>query len=251
MAAEQRTPPEAVFGRRRGGRTWLPRSVRSMQTPAAAGLSEIGISPRDWSSRARNPSTPPCAKCARKPRSTTLPFDWGMEFMETGPVQQGQDLPLLPCAQQGNARCSCRSIRTWAGLSITKRAGWTLTRRSPWCRRGCMPVVRWATRSSITSQGLTRGHVPGRSRRHRRRRRFRRSRGHVEITASEGRATSSPCEICSCKRQRPLHRQAPAAEVGGRRSGRGILEYRAALRKEETRQRAVARAARGRTRRPC
>ena len=175
------------------------------------------------------------------------------------PLQQGQDLPLLHRAQQGDAGAAAGQSRSSA-VPEHHEARWVDYRQGarPWCRRACS---RWcAGPMRIINHEPIRPDAPTddpsrdrscrcRSRSHRRRRGSRRS-ASTSRYSDDGRPTNSPCEICSSHRQRPLHRQAPSAEIGGRGSGRGILENRGALREEEARQRGAGARSR-RTHRPC
>ena len=74
-----------------------------------------------------------------------ISFDWGLEFMDTGPVQQRQDLPVLHRPQQGDAHHAAHQSGP-RGTRAPRGALGGLPQGLSMVSPRLTPVVRWAYR---------------------------------------------------------------------------------------------------------
>jgi len=63
-----------------------------------------------------------------------LAFDWGHEYMDTGPYNKGK-ISRYYLARSRTRRCICRLIQNWGFRNTRRRVGWALKPRSTWFRR--------------------------------------------------------------------------------------------------------------------
>jgi hypothetical protein len=193
------------------------------------------------------PGEAPIDAALREVREETMlddiSFDWGLVYMETGPVQQRQDLALLHRAQQGDSKSSCPSIPNSACPSIKKRAGSAIPTALEHGHRALKPVVRWSY-GIITHGAPPLRPSPAEARcveRNRPAAEFDDVAAHADtaLRSTLNKASTAvlyvPLRDFQRRGQRALHREPPAAEVCGGRSGGRVLEHRRPLRKKESR----------------
>src|SRR5882757_2401315 len=193
-----------------------------------------GIFQKAWSSLESNPWTRRCARCARRPRWKTSRSIGVRTSWTRGPTTR-EKFRATTSRAAAIRGCICRSIRSSDSRSTKRRDGSNSTRRLPWYRRGSSRYCNGRAPPSARQPRSKSNAAPA---------------DFKHVAADEDLAVAVHLEKQSGRpadefalrdlhlnRQGLLHCQAPGAEIGGGGTGRGILEYRAACREEEPRQR--------------
>ena len=185
---------------------------------------------------------PRCARFARRPRSTTFRSIGAWCIMDTGPYNKGKiSRYYIARSKETQVRLP---VNPELGVPEHHEARWVdYDRALAMVSPRLVPVVRWAYRI-INRAGASPRDPPASSRQHRAASRVRSRRRRRE---SAVRRRSRDTATKAGRRIRPARSRTrsgsglciastPSAEIGGGRTGRGILEHRPALREEKARQ---------------
>jgi len=107
--------------------------------------------PKGWSRRVKRRIDAALREVREETTLDDLSFDWGLEFMETGPYNKGK-ISRYYIARSKRMEVLLPIIRISAGRSTMRRAGSISPERSPWSRRACNRWCSGHIPSSITSQ---------------------------------------------------------------------------------------------------